>query len=254
MTSGYEAKAGVFFAVTDKTKNHHGISAFLIPIDAPGVELGKREEKLGIRASSTCDIILNDVKVPKENLIGTPGSGFKIAMQQLQLGRIGVAAQAIGIGRGAFDLAVKYARKRTVLGEKLADKQLVKAKLSEMATELEAARLLCKNFVGSTMNSYIIKLILLLLSVWKAAALRDAGDDFRKISSMAKLAASQCATKNAHNCVQIMGAKGFVNGTGERFYRDSRITEIYGGATDIQKMVIADLVIKEAAANEDNLD
>lgn len=253
MTSGYEAKAGVFFAVTNITKNHHGISAFLIPLDAPGIELGKREEKLGIRASSTCDIILNNVRVPKENLIGSPGAGFKIAMQQLQLGRIGVAAQAIGIGRGAFDLAVKYARKRTVLGEKLADKQLVKAKLSEMATELEAARLLCKNLAKLTMNSFI-KLILHLLSVWKAAALKDAGGDFRKLSSMAKLAASQCATNNSHNCVQIMGAKGFISGNAERFYRDSRITQIYGGATDIQKMVIADLVIKEAATIEDNLD
>lgn len=158
MTSGHEAKAGVFFAVTDKTKNHHGISAFLISLDAPGVELGKREEKLGIRATSTCDILLNNVRVPEENLIGSPGSGFKIAMEQLQLGRIGVAAQAIGIGRGAFELAVKYARKRTVLGEKLADKQLVKAKLSEMATELEAARLLCKNFVRLIMHfNFFIK-------------------------------------------------------------------------------------------------
>lgn len=126
VTSGYEAKAGVFFATTDKNKGHKGINAFLIPLDSPGVELGVREEKLGIRASSTCDIILNNVHVPKSNVIGPMGSGFEIAMRQLQLGRIGVAAQAIGIGRAAFELAVDYANERTAFGEKLADKQLVK--------------------------------------------------------------------------------------------------------------------------------
>lgn len=126
MTSGYEAKAGIFFATTDKSKGHKGISAFLIPLNSPGVELGNREEKLGIRASSTCDIILKNVRVPKSNMIGFSGAGFEIAMRQLQLGRIGVAAQAIGIGRAALELAVEYARTRTVFGEKLSDKQLVK--------------------------------------------------------------------------------------------------------------------------------
>lgn len=133
VTSGYEAKAGVFFAITDKSIGHKGISAFLVPLNATGIELGVREEKLGIRASSTCDIILNDVQVPKSNIIGSPGFGFEIAMRQLQLGRIGVAAQAIGIARAAYELAVEYACKRTVFGRKLADKQLVKVRYIECA-------------------------------------------------------------------------------------------------------------------------
>lgn len=119
----------MFFAVVDKNKGHKGIAAFLIPIDSPGVQLGPKEEKLGIRASSTCDIILNNVRVPKENLIGNIEMGFEIAMRQLQLGRLGVGSQALGIGRAAFELAVKYARTRIVLGEKLSDKQLVKVSI-----------------------------------------------------------------------------------------------------------------------------
>lgn len=126
MTSGKEAKAGVFFAYTDKTKCHKGITAFLVPFETLGVELGPREEKLGIRASSTCDIILNNVKLPHTYIIGGIGNGFEIAMRQLQLGRIGVAAQAIGIGRAALELAVKYSYKRTVFNERLCEKQLVK--------------------------------------------------------------------------------------------------------------------------------
>ena len=126
VTSGIEAKAGVFFACTDKSKGHKGITAFIVPLDAPGVELGHREEKLGIRASSTCDIILNNVQLPDTNVIGGIGNGFEIAMRQLQLGRIGVAAQALGIGQAAFELAVKYSYQRTVFGERLCNKQLVK--------------------------------------------------------------------------------------------------------------------------------
>lgn len=126
VTSACEAKAGVFFAHTDKSKGHAGITAFLIPLNAPGVEIGLREEKLGIRASSTCDIILNNVRLPESSVIGGVGNGFKIAMQQLQLGRIGVASQAIGIGQAAFDLAKQYSMERVVLSERLCDKQLVK--------------------------------------------------------------------------------------------------------------------------------
>lgn len=129
VTSACEAKAGVFFAHTDKSKGHAGITAFLVPLDTPGVEIGPREEKLGIRASSTCDIILNDVHLPETSVIGGIGNGFKIAMRQLQLGRIGVASQAIGIGQGALDLAKQYSMERTVLGERLCDKQLVKVGL-----------------------------------------------------------------------------------------------------------------------------
>lgn len=126
MTSAVEGTAGVFFAHTDKTKGHKGITAFLVPLDTPGVEIGPREDKLGIRASSTCDIILNNVQIPHSNVIGEIGNGFEIAMRQLQIGRIGVAAQAIGIGQAAFELATKYASQRTTFGERLSDKQLVK--------------------------------------------------------------------------------------------------------------------------------
>lgn len=126
ITSGYEAKAGVFFATTDQNAGHKGITAFLVSFDTPGVKLGQREDKLGIRATSTCDIILQDVRLPKENVIGGLGNGFKIAMNQLQIGRIGVASQALGIGQAAFELALNYASTRTVLGGKLSEKQLVK--------------------------------------------------------------------------------------------------------------------------------
>lgn len=126
MTSGIEGKAGVFFAYTDKTMGHRGITTFIISLDTPGIEKGPQNEKLGIRATSTCDIILKNVKVPEENVIGKVGNGFEIAMRQLQLGRIGVAAQAIGIGQAAFDVALKYSHKRTAFGERLCDKQLVK--------------------------------------------------------------------------------------------------------------------------------
>lgn len=126
VTSACEAEVGVFFAFTDKSKGHKGITAFIVPLNAPGVEIGPREEKLGIRATSTCDIFLNNVKVPETNVIGGLGNGFEIAMRQLQLGRIGVASQAIGIGQAAFDLAKKYSIERTVLGDRLCDKQLVK--------------------------------------------------------------------------------------------------------------------------------
>lgn len=125
MTSGHEAKAGVFFAVVDKTKGHKGIEAFLVPLNSPGVEIQAKEDKLGIRATSTCDIVLNNVRIPQENRIGGNGMGFEIAMRQLQLGRIGVGSQALGIAQAAFELAVEYASKRTVFGGKLADKQLV---------------------------------------------------------------------------------------------------------------------------------
>lgn len=132
VTSGHEAKAGVFFAVLDKSAWHKGIAAFLVPLNADGVEIQAKEEKLGIRATSTCDIALNNVRVPQENLIGNEEMGFEIAMLQLQLGRIGVGSQALGIAQAAFELAVQYARKRTIFGEKLSDKQLVKVILWQM--------------------------------------------------------------------------------------------------------------------------
>lgn len=163
MTSAKEGKAGVFFAFTDKNNGHKGITAFLVPLDIPGVEIGIPEEKMGIRATSTCDILLKNVKIPQTHIMGGLGNGFEIAMRQLQIGRIGVSAQAIGIAQAAFELAVKYSCNRTVFNERLCDKQLVKVsfiniltyinifsnkflqnKLAKMATDLESARLLCK--------------------------------------------------------------------------------------------------------------
>lgn len=144
VTSGCEAKAAVVFASTNRSNDSKGISGFLVPMDATGVTVSPKYEKMGIRATSTCDILLSNVRVPKENLLGQLGDGFKIAMSQMQIGRIGVAAQALGIGQAALDLAVEYACERSTFGERLIERQLVKSKIAKMATDLESARLLSK--------------------------------------------------------------------------------------------------------------
>lgn len=147
---------GVFFAVTDKSKGHKGITAFLVPLNAPGVEIGPRQEKLGIRASSTCDIFLNNVQIPQSYVIGGLGNGFEIAMRQLQLGRIGVSAQSIGIGRAAFELAKKYSIERTVLGERLCDKQLVK--VSHLQNHVAISPSICRPNANCYGNSFVFVL------------------------------------------------------------------------------------------------
>lgn len=152
VTSGYEAKAGIFFATIDKALGHKGIVAFVVPFDAPGMMLGRKEEKLGVRASSTCDIILQDVRVPVANIIGEVGEGFAIAMKQLQVGRIGIASQALGIAQAALDLSVKYASDRRIFGQHLIDIQMIKAKIAKMATDLESARLLSECYSTSMPN------------------------------------------------------------------------------------------------------
>jgi len=224
ITNGYEADAAVVFATTDKSAKHKGISAFLVPKPTKGLELGKKEDKLGIRASSTTYLIFEDCEIPKENLLGQPGMGFKIAMMTLDAGRIGVAGQALGIAQASIDCAIDYATKRQAFGSPISKLQSVQNKLADMEVRTEQARLM----------------------TWKAAMLKDAGLPFGKEAAMAKLAASEAATYCAHQSIQVLGGMGYVTDMpAERHYRDARITEIYEGTSEIQKLVIAGQMLKE---------
>ena len=226
ITNGYEADAAIVMATTDRAAKHKGISAFLVPMPTEGLSLGKKEDKLGIRASSTCNLIFEDCRVPKENLLGSPGAGFKIAMTTLDGGRIGIAAQALGIAQAALDASVAYAKERQAFGAPIANLQAIQFKIADMATRLESARLL----------------------TWRAAVLKDQGVRFTKEAAMAKLAASETATFVAHQAIQIFGGNGYVTEYPvERHYRDARITEIYEGTSEIQRLVIAGQTLKEFA-------
>ncbi|KAF4789985.1 Short-chain specific acyl-CoA dehydrogenase, mitochondrial [Turdus rufiventris] len=229
ITNAWDASATVVFATTDKSLKHKGISAFLVPMPTPGLSLGKKEDKLGIRASSTANLIFEDCRIPKANLLGQPGMGFKIAMQTLDGGRIGIASQALGIAQAALDCAVDYAEKRMAFGSPISKLQAVQFKLADMAVALEGARLL----------------------TWRAAMLKDNGKPFTKEAAMAKLAASEAATSIAHQvlplfqAIQILGGMGYVTEMpAERHYRDARITEIYEGTSEIQRLVIAGQLLK----------
>ncbi|KAM4827380.1 short-chain specific acyl-CoA dehydrogenase, mitochondrial [Thomomys bottae] len=218
ITNSWEASATVVFASTDKSLKNKGISAFLVPMPTPGLTLGKKEDKLGIRASSTANLIFEDCRIPKENLLGEPGMGFKIAMQTLDMGRIGIASQALGIAQAALDCAVNYAESRSAFGAPITKLQGIQFKLADMALALESARLL----------------------TWRAAMLKDNKKPFTKESAMAKLAASEAATAISHQAIQILGGMGYVTEMpAERHYRDARITEIYEGTSEIQRLVIA---------------
>ncbi|XP_034751691.1 short-chain specific acyl-CoA dehydrogenase, mitochondrial [Etheostoma cragini] len=224
ITNSWDASATVVFATTDKKLKHKGISAFLIPMPHPGLSLGKKEDKLGIRASSTANIILEDCRVPLGNMLGPRGAGFKIAMQTLDSGRIGIAAQALGIAQASLDCAADYALKRTAFGSPIGKLQAVQIKLADMAVAIESARLL----------------------TWKAALLRDSKKPFTKEAAMAKLAASEAATFCSHQAIQVLGGMGYVSDMpAERHYRDARITEIYEGTSEIQRLVIAGQLLKE---------
>eukprot|EP00794_Sanderia_malayensis_P014365 gene14365-15863_t len=226
ITNSFEAEACVLFATTNKAKKHKGISAFLVPMKTPGLTLGKKEDKLGIRASSTCNLIFEDCRIPKDYLLGELGLGFKIAMMTLDAGRIGVAGQALGIAQASLDVAVNYAEKRLAFGVPISKLQAIQMKIADMATRLESARLL----------------------TWKAAMLKDAKKDFTKEAAMAKLASSETATFNAHQAIQILGGMGYVSDMpAERYYRDARITEIYEGTSEIQRLVIAGKVFKDTS-------
>ncbi|GMH51927.1 hypothetical protein TrST_g8222 [Triparma strigata] len=224
ITNAHDASTAIVFATTDKSLKHKGISAFLVPTDAPGFSLGAKEDKLGIRASSTGNLIMEDVVIPASNLLGAEGQGFKVAMTTLDAGRIGIAGQALGIASAAIDCAAKYAVERKAFGSPIAKLQMVQQMLAKMALARDSARLL----------------------TWRAAMLKDTGKNFTKEAAMAKLAASEAATMCAHQAIQVLGGMGYVSDMpAERHYRDARITEIYEGTSEVQHLVIAGNLLKE---------
>lgn len=224
ITNAHEASAAVVFATTDKSLKHKGISAFVVPMNSDGFSLGAKEDKLGIRASSTANLIMDNVRIPKEYLLGQQGDGFKIAMRTLDGGRIGVAGQALGIASASIDCAVKYALERHAFGKPIAELQSIQNKISAMTVARDSARLL----------------------TWRAAQLKDAQEKYTREAAMAKLAASEAATFCSHQAIQILGGMGYVSDMpAERHYRDARITEIYEGTSEIQHLVIANDVIRE---------
>ncbi|XP_030562267.1 short-chain specific acyl-CoA dehydrogenase, mitochondrial [Drosophila novamexicana] len=226
ITNAFEAEAAVVFATTNKQLKHKGISAFIVPKGIKGFSLGKREDKLGIRGSSTCQLIFEDCEIPKESLLGETGFGFKIAMQTLDAGRIGIASQALGIAQASLELAVDYAQKRQAFGKPISKLQAIQQKIADMSLAVESARLL----------------------TWRAAWLKDNKLSYTKEAAMAKLAASEAATLCAHQCIQVLGGMGYVTDmAAERHYRDARITEIYEGTSEIQRLVVAGSILKEYA-------
>lgn len=218
ITNGNSASTYIVIAQTDAAKRHKGINALIVEKGMPGFVVGKKEDKMGIRGSDTHSLMFSDVKVPKANRIGDDGFGFTFAMTTLNGGRIGIAAQALGIASGAYELAVKYAKERKAFGKHLSEHQAIQFKLAEMATKIDSARLL----------------------IWKAACLKDQKKDFVKAAAMAKLYASQIAQEVTTEAVQIHGGYGYVKEFHvERLMRDAKITQIYEGTTEIQKMVIS---------------
>jgi butyryl-CoA dehydrogenase len=218
VTNGREAHTALVFAQTDRAQGHHGISAFLVDKGTPGFTVVKTEDKLGIRASDTAEFLFEHCRVAEANRLGGEGEGFKIAMTTLDGGRIGIAAQALGIAVGAFDLAVGYARERKSFGVPIGQHQMVQWMLADMATAIEAARLL----------------------TWRAAWLKDAGAPFGTAAAMAKLFSSEAAMRITTDAVQVHGGYGFIKEYQvERYFRDAKITQIYEGTSQIQKLVIA---------------
>ena len=223
ITNGNSASIYIVIAQTDPAKKHKGINAIIVEREAEGFTVGKKEEKLGIRGSDTHSLMFQDVKVPKKNRIGDDGFGFSFAMQVLNGGRIGIAAQALGIASGALEFSLKYAQERKAFGVEIAKHQAIQFKLAEMATDIDAARLLCLN----------------------AAQKKDQGLDFSKESAMAKLFSSDVAMRHTVEAVQIHGGYGFVKEFHvERLMRDAKITQIYEGTSEIQKIVIPRELLK----------
>lgn len=223
ITNGSTASVYLVIAQTDSEKGHRGINALIVEKDMPGFEVGLKENKLGIRGSDTHSLLFTDVKVPKENRIGEDGFGFKFAMSTLSGGRIGIASQALGIASGAYELSLEYSKQRKAFGKAINEHQAIAFKLADMATEIEAARLLC------------------LKSAW----LKDNGMSFDKESAMAKVFASEVAMKTTTEAVQIHGGYGFVKEYHvERLMRDAKITQIYEGTSEIQRIVISRSVLK----------
>jgi len=223
ITNGSSASTYLVIAQTDVEKGHRGINVLIVEKGMEGFSIGPKENKLGIRGSDTHSLMFTDVKVPKANRIGEDGFGFKFAMKTLEGGRIGIAAQALGIASGAYELSVQYAKERKAFGKPIADHQAIQFKLADMATQIEAARLLCI----------------------KAAWLKDQGLPYAQASSMAKLYASEVAMKTTVEAVQIHGGYGFVKEYHvERLMRDAKITQIYEGTSEIQRIVISREVLK----------
>lgn len=223
ITNGSRSSLHIVMAQSHAEKRHHGINALLVEADWDGIEIGVKEDKLGIRASDTHSVMYNDVVVPKANRIGEDGFGFSFAMQILAGGRIGIAAQALGIATGAYELALKYAKERETFGKPIIKHQAIAFKLAEMATDIEAARLL----------------------VYRAARMKDLGQDYTFASSMAKVFASETAMKHTVEAVQIHGGYGYVKEYHvERLMRDAKITQIYEGTSEIQRIVIARSILK----------
>lgn len=223
ITNGSSASVYLVMAQTDASKGPKGINAFIVEKSWPGVTVGKKENKMGIRASDTHSISFTDVKVPKGNRIGDEGFGFSFAMQTLNGGRIGIAAQALGIASGAYELALAYARQRKAFGREIKDHQAIQFKLADMHTRIEAARMLC----------------------FKAAWEKDQGQDYAMSAAMAKVYASETAMWVSTEAVQIHGGYGYVKEFHvERHMRDAKITQIYEGTSEIQRMVIARTILK----------
>lgn len=227
ITNAFEAKYGVVFTQVDKSLKHKGITAFVMDMDTPGVSLGKKEDKLGIRGSSTCTVNFDNVVLPAENILGGVGQGFKIAMTTLDGGRIGIAGQAIGIAQASLDCAAKYSLERQSFGKPISSLYAIQEKLTQMSLRIDSAR---------------------LLNI-KAAMLKDAGLSFTKDAAQAKLFASETATYCAHQAIQVLGGMGYVSDMpAERHYRDARITEIYEGTSEVQHLVVGNMVVKEYSA------
>ncbi|MFI1745286.1 acyl-CoA dehydrogenase [Thalassobellus sediminis] len=224
ITNGGRADFYIVIAQTDKDKGSHGINAFIIEKGMEGFHVGPKEDKLGIRGSDTHTLQFNDVKIPKENRIGVNGSGFRFAMKTLSGGRIGIAAQALGIAQGAYELALKYSKERKTFGTEICNHQAIAFKLADMHTDIEAARML----------------------VMKAAWDKDQGNNYDMSSAIAKLYASKVAMEHTVEAVQIHGGNGFVKDYHvERLMRDAKITQIYEGTSEIQKIVISRSILRD---------
>ena len=223
ITNGNSASIYLVIAQTDPSLGHKGINAFIVEKETEGVIVGKKEDKLGIRGSDTHSIMFNDVQVPKENRIGEDGFGFSFAMKTLSGGRIGIAAQALGIASGAYELALEYSKQRKAFGKEISRHQAIAFKLADMATEIDAARLLCL----------------------RAAWVKDNGMNYDREGAMAKVFASETAMKTTTEAVQVHGGYGFVKEYHvERLMRDAKITQIYEGTSEIQRIVISRSILK----------
>lgn len=223
-TTAHNAHLVIVTAKTDETARHKGISAFMVEKGTPGFKVGRLEDKMGLRASDTADLIIEDCRIPADQMLGVEGEGFKLAMKALDGGRIGIAAQSIGVGQAALDAAVRYAKNRDQFGQKISKFQGLRWMIADMATELEAARQLALS----------------------AAAMKDRGERYTRQASMAKLFASEMVNRLTAKAIQIHGGYGFTTDYDvERYYRDARVFTIYEGTSEIQRVVIANHILKD---------